>query len=211
MTHIVLLGDSIFDNAPYVQTGDAVIYHLKRRIPNTWKTTLLAIDGAVTREVQEQIQQVPSDATHLFLSVGGNDALRQIDYLRQPAGSVAEVMLEFTRFSQDFAEDYRDTIASLLSHQLPTIVCTIYNPSFEQADQNTIASMALTFWNNVITQTAIIEGLPIIELRQIFTNPEDYANPIEPSSVGGAKLVEAIAAIVEDHDFTQTGTIVYGR
>ena len=183
MTHIVLLGDSIFDNAPYVQTGDAVIYHLKRRVPDTWKATLLAIDGAVTREVQEQIQELPPDVTHLFLSVGGNDALRQIDYLRQPAGSVAEVMLSFARLTQAFAEDYRDTIAS----------------------------MALTFWNDVITQTAIKNGLPIIDLRQIFTNPEDYANPIEPSSVGGAKLVEAIAAIVEGHDFTQSRAIVYGK
>jgi hypothetical protein len=75
MAHIVLLGDSIFDNAPYVQTGEAVIHHLKRRIPNTWQATLLAIDGAVTREVHEQLQQLPPDATHLFLSVGGNDAL----------------------------------------------------------------------------------------------------------------------------------------
>jgi hypothetical protein len=42
-------------------------------------------------------------------------------------------------------------------------------------------------------------------------HPEDYANPIEPSSVGGAKLAEAIATIVEGRDFRQSRAIVYGK
>jgi hypothetical protein len=112
-------------------------------------------------------------------------------------------MLEFAKFSQDFSAAYSAVIAGLLSHQLPTTVCTIYDPSFEQADQNTIAS------------TAITNGLSIIELRQIFTSPEDYANPIEPSSVGSAKLAEVITAIVQNNDFIDSEprtprTIVFG-
>lgn len=37
-------------------------------------------------------------------------------------------------------------------------------------------------------RTAIAHRLPVINLRAICTYPEDYANPVEPSSVGGAKI-----------------------
>lgn len=33
MTHIVLLGDSVFDNGPYVASGQEVIEMLRRRLP----------------------------------------------------------------------------------------------------------------------------------------------------------------------------------
>ena len=78
MTHIVLLGDSIFDNAPYVDVEEDVIHYLKRKIPLGWKATLLAIDGSITTDLHAQVQKLPKDSTHLFLSVGGNDALRNI-------------------------------------------------------------------------------------------------------------------------------------
>jgi hypothetical protein len=211
MTHIVLLGDSIFDNAPYVNAGEDVIHHLKRKIPATWKATLLAIDGSITRDVSKQVQRLPIDTTHHFLSVGGNDALGKINYLYQQAESVAEVMIQFDKLAKIFSNDYSNALNRLLNKQLPTIVCTIYNPNYEQADKNTIASTALTIWNDVIAQSAITNGLPLIELRQIFTDPSDYANPIEPSGIGADKLSDCILEIVQNHDFKQSRTIVYGR
>jgi len=211
MTHIVLLGDSIFDNAPYVNSGEDVIHHLRRKIPSTWKATLLAIDGSIATDVNEQVQKLPIDTTHLFLSVGGNDALRNISYLYQQAQSVAEVTIEFANLTKIFSKDYSNALNGLLKKQLPTSVCTIYNPNYEQDNQNTIATSGLTFWNDVITQTAIANGLPIIELRQIFTNPSYYANPIEPSGIGADKLSDQILEILQNHDFTQSRTIVYGR
>lgn len=41
--HLVLLGDSIFDNAIYVSDGLPVITHLRQHIPSGWQATLLAI------------------------------------------------------------------------------------------------------------------------------------------------------------------------
>jgi hypothetical protein len=34
--------------------------------------------------------------------------------------------------------------------------------------------------------------LDVIDLRRICTRPEDYANPIEPSDIGGKKIASAI-------------------
>ena len=47
MKHIVLLGDSIFDNAAYVNGGPEVIEQLRSILPQDWQATLLAIDGNV--------------------------------------------------------------------------------------------------------------------------------------------------------------------
>ena len=43
MGHVVLLGDSIFDNALYVPGGPAVIDQLRRELPAGWSATLLAV------------------------------------------------------------------------------------------------------------------------------------------------------------------------
>lgn len=74
MRHIVLLGDSIFDNAAYVRGGLDVITHLRGQIPDGWKASLRAVDGSVVGDVQRQLE-LPDDATHLVISAGGNDAL----------------------------------------------------------------------------------------------------------------------------------------
>jgi len=56
---------------------------------------------------------------------------------------------------------------------------------------------------------ALEKGLPVIELRAVCARPEDYANPIEPSSVGGEKIARAIVRLVTEHDFASGRTAVY--
>src|SRR4051794_29926554 len=63
--HVVLLGDSIFDNKSYVGHGPAVIDQVRSQFPGGWKATLLAVDGAVARGVVSQAARLPADATHL--------------------------------------------------------------------------------------------------------------------------------------------------
>jgi len=46
--------------------------------------------------------------------------------------------------------------------------------------------------NDIIFSTAATYKVDVLELRNIFTNPEDYANPIEPSHKGGEKLATGI-------------------
>src|SRR3954468_2790312 len=73
--HVVLLGDSIFDNKSYVGAGPAVIDQLRRELPSGWQATLLAVDGRTASEVAHQLRGLPRDASHLVVSAGGNDAL----------------------------------------------------------------------------------------------------------------------------------------
>ena len=81
MTHIALLGDSIFDNAPYTEGGPAVIDHLRAILPSGHSADLLAVDGAIIQDVGTQLQRLNPHHTHLVLSIGGNDALQNAGIL----------------------------------------------------------------------------------------------------------------------------------
>src|SRR3954454_20510157 len=90
--HVVLVGDSIFDNAAYVGSGPAVIDQVNSELPSQWKATLLAVDGATTASILHQLSKLTSDKSHIVISVGGNDALSHKDVLDGKADSVAEVL-----------------------------------------------------------------------------------------------------------------------
>jgi hypothetical protein len=82
-----------------------------------------------------------------------------------------------------FAADYQAMLDSVLAAGLPTALCTIYDtPS--TAPEQPIIRTALSVFNDVITRAAFAHGLALIDLRLIYSEDEDYANPIEPSAGG---------------------------
>jgi len=92
MGHVVLLGDSIFDNARYVPDRPPVIDQLRQSLPRGWTASLLAVDGQITDDVANQLKELPLDATHLFVSAGGNDALGESTILGEAASTVEKAL-----------------------------------------------------------------------------------------------------------------------
>ncbi len=127
MSHVILLGDSIFDNERYVPGGPAVIEHLRKSLPGGWQATLLAVDGAVVSGVLQQLAGLPADATHLVVSAGGNDALAGSMVLHEAACSVAEGLSRLADLHEEFQRDYREMLAQVLGRSRPTAVCTVYD------------------------------------------------------------------------------------
>ncbi len=202
MSHVVLLGDSIFDNQSYVQPGEPdVIRQLRARLPADWQATLLAVDGSVTADIHRQLARLPADATHLVISVGGNDALGTLDVLSSEATSVAHALAQLAAIQDRFEPSYRAMLDAVLAHNLPTAVCTIYNGNFPDPAYQRIATFGVISWDDTILRCAVERGLPVIELRLVCSDAEDYANPIEPSARGGDKIAATIAALVTTHDF----------
>jgi hypothetical protein len=196
MPHVVLLGDSIFDNAAYVAGGPDVVTHLRGELPDGWQATLSAIDGATTQDMPIQYGHIPPDATHLVLSIGGNDALMNVDILDRRASSAGEALWMLADIRDAFAARYNAVLRELLGHGLPLTVCTIYEGNFPDTRMQRLAGTALTVFNDAILRHAIRAGLSVIELRLVCSDPADYANPIEPSVQGGAKIARAIARAV---------------
>ncbi len=209
VAHIVLLGDSVFDNAPYVDRGDEVIAELRRRLPPGWEATLLARDGAVLSGVAEQAGRVPAGATHLVVSAGGNDALGQTGVFGERVGTVAEALVRLAAVRREFERRYRAMLDAVLPLGLPTVVATIYDVRFPDPAYREVAVTALALLNDIITREAARRGLPVLDLRVLFDEDADFANPIEPSAQGSRKLAQNILHIVEHHDFEAAGARVY--
>ncbi|MDJ0570789.1 MAG: hypothetical protein QNJ53_17340 [Pleurocapsa sp. MO_192.B19] len=64
-------------------------------------------------------------------------------------------------------------------------------------------------FNDVIIRQAFQSGIPLIDLRLTCNETQDYANAIEPSSVGGEKIVNAIMNVVLEHNFQKPYTQVF--
>jgi hypothetical protein len=107
MNHIVLLGDSIFDNAAYVAGGPDVTRQVRDILPSGWRASLNARDGAVIADVTQQLQILPKDASHLVLSIGGNDALGDAGLLDQKVGSMAEALELIANVRERFVQHTR--------------------------------------------------------------------------------------------------------
>jgi hypothetical protein len=195
--HVILLGDSIFDNAAYVAGASDVVRQVRQRLPSWSKATLAAVDGGTIGDVRRQLRRVPADATHLVLSVGGNDALGSSDFLSAPARSTAEALSGLADIGDEFERSYLAMLTDVLAHELPTAICTVYYPRFPDAALQKVAVAGLSVFNDCIIRAAFAHGLPLLDLRLICTEEEDYANPIEPSARGGAKIARTIAEFVE--------------
>jgi hypothetical protein len=89
-------------------------------------------------------------------------------------------------------------VSACLSQNLRLVVCTIYHGNFEDEVFRRRAVVALTLFNDAILRTALDNRLVVVDLRMICHERADYANPIEPSSIGGAKIARAIVHAVTD-------------
>ena len=209
MPHVVLLGDSIFDNAAYVGHGHSVIEKLRRHLAPDWQATLLAIDGDVTGEVHAQTRKLPLDASHLIVSCGGNDALGQLGLLQEPTTSIIAALNRLAGVLEAFGSDYRAMLDHVKTLNNNVMVCTIYD-SIPHFDRGMLKGLAL--FNDVILREAISAGVPVIDLRLICTERGDYAgiSPIEPSENGGEKIAGVIAGLLAPHGFAKTGCGIHG-
>lgn len=198
--HIVLLGDSIFDNAKYVPDGLPVIEHLRQIIPPNWQATLVAVDGDETPDVFGQTKRIPETATHLIVSVGGNDAIGYLPMFADRVNTIGEALLHLGKMRNTFCEQYRQMLRHVMNFNLPVAVCTIHTSI---PDLGVGEKTALALFNEVILQEAFMANVPVIDLRLICNEDVDYSevSPIEPSHAGGQKIAQAIYSLLRTHDF----------
>jgi len=206
---VVLLGDSILDNRAYTGGGPDVVTQLQAALPPGWRAVLAALDGSTTEDVPRQLSDLPEDAAVLVLSVGGNDLLMHSDVLDQPAAGSAQVLARLGGLADTFEVDYRAMLRHVLAPGLPVVLCTIYNGNLPDPAMARNAAAAMAVFDDRILRVALDKGLPVVELRALCSRPEDYANPIEPSSIGGEKIARAIARVVAEHDFASRRTTIY--
>jgi hypothetical protein len=212
MAHVVLLGDSIFDNGAYVPAGTQVVAHLRSRLGTGHHVSLGAQDGSVLADMKAQVRRIPAlpqKPTHLMISCGGNDVLGLVGAMQTPVASVLEAAELLAAWQAGFRHDYRAMLDLVSACGIPFAVSTIYDqvPGLSAGLRG-----ALSQFNDVIVREAVMRGIPVLDLRLICSTPGDYAasSPIEPSSEGGRKIAAGIAGLLLAHDFSATRTVVFG-
>jgi lysophospholipase L1-like esterase len=206
--HVILAGDSIFDNAIYVPGEPCVTDQLRAMVGDSSSVSMVAVDGDYVSDVWRQVRSFPQGATHILVSAGGNDALRHAHKLGNDYLTSADLFKEWADIQADFRRDYRQMLEAVLALQLHTAVCTVYDavPLI-----GAVEVTALSLFNDVITTEAIGHGIPVIDLRRVCADPWDYSSisPIEPSSKGGEKIATAIKRMLEQHDSSTRRTVIY--
>jgi hypothetical protein len=198
--HIVLAGDSIFDNDIYVMGEPGVLEQMRRSLPPAWSADRVAVDGHCIRDVAGQLSRLPRGATDLIVSVGGNDALKHA-HLLDVARSLEQIESLARGPVISFAAEYSALLDRLQALGLRCAVCTIYTAiPFSQPAWRLLAPVAIGFFNAAIMGQADRRGMPVLRLDQVCNEPDDFAavSPIEPSAKGGQKIVDHILAFLGD-------------
>lgn len=255
--NVCLVGDSVLDNALYVRGRPCVAQQLLHRLNGGTLTdrprhlvSLVAIDGDVMRGVmQTQVGRIPRGTTHVVLSVGGNDCLREFAALRQRKNPfvLARALLDF---SARFREEYADTVDALADaitalgdrgerdwgeevaeteipssdssrlggqnnlplggQEVSVSLCTVYLPQFLSRFERTLAAIGLRAVNDAIRKEAALRKYSLIDCWELFDQPHDFANPIEPGVPGGDKIVTAIEQVLFD-EAQHVSHVAYSR
>ena len=130
MAYVSLLGDSIIDNKVYVQPHElSVKEHLEEQSEYMFKQ--LAVDGHTTSDVLSfQLDKLPKLSTHKVLSIGGNDLLGQIYFLKNKEEfTVKEVMEQAVCKLAPIKNRYRTIVQNLSQQDSKILLCTVYELS----------------------------------------------------------------------------------
>lgn len=194
--HVSLLGDSIIDNKVYVGEGElSVTEHLQHNSPSYF--TMIAVDGDTTEEVLDnQLDNLKEPVSHIVLSIGGNDLLQNLHLLQDETSGMKFALEKCSELISEIQENYIKILEHLSQYGAKVLLCTVYEGDLESdlllAEYNKAGQVMLKMHNDTVYYLASKFEVDVLELRNIFTNKEDYANPIEPSHIGGEKLAKAI-------------------
>ena len=194
--HVSLLGDSIIDNKVYVGEGElSVTEHLQHNSPSYF--TMIAVDGDTTEEVLDnQLDNLKEPVSHIVLSIGGNDLLQNLHLLQDETSGMKFALEKCSELINEIQENYIKILEHLSQYDAKVLLCTVYEGDLESdlllAEYDKAGQVMLKMHNDTVYYLASKFEVDVLELRNIFTNKEDYANPIEPSHIGGEKLAKAI-------------------
>jgi len=192
---LCIYGDSIIENSSYVADAEPdVTAQIKELLPDL-EVKSYAVDGARCDDIINQIRNFPPHADDLILLTGGgNDAMDTAWILEDDTErTFPEVLKLLVNIKELFRKKYQPIANALQGRRV--LAATIYDPNLDDPINEGLLKPAiglLTAYNDVIQQEANSRGFSVLELRNLFTDATDFANPIEPSMKGGAKIAQAV-------------------
>ena len=180
---VLLIGDSMLKNDTYVDKG----YSVSDQLRQYTKVDIVARDGAKVQDISQQLlayqPSSSSPAPTVVISIGGNNILEEIPYYNEEDIS-------------SLFDEYKNTIIHI-KNTLPTesrniILCNIYYPPsymYRKYDKT------ITTWNKRLDQFASKHKFKILNVATAMNAEEDFTHEIEPSRIGGGKIVETLKGL----------------
>ena len=172
--NLILMGDSVFRNDNYVDTGHSIKDIFNKDLKNV---IVVAQDNAVINDIKYQFKKIPKSMnnsnTKLIVSIGGNDLL---NYYK--SNDVTDKKYIDTLF-----QNYQSNIEYLITNSKYEIVlCNIYYPKAESFKRY---HKIISIWNEKVKNFSSKSNLELIELDKIVDQKHYFTNDIEPSFRGG--------------------------
>ena len=181
----LLLGDSIIKNNTYVKNGKGIDDMLSEKING--KSYCYAKNNSTIVDIYSQLDSISDDlnkkSTTIFLSVGGNDILRIY--------SNSEINVKNVKALDPIFISYKKLIKSIQTkmNESKIVLIDIYYPTNIKYTQY---RPILQEWNKMLTDFTYTNNLQLINISNILIDPLDFTLNIEPSEIGGEKIVDNI-------------------
>ena len=182
--NIILMGDSIFKNDPYVEKGESVGDLLQDKQGNS---IVVAEDGAVIDDLDYQFSKIPNNLdnknTKIIVSVGGNDILER--YALSDISKTDYVDRIFSKYKGKI-DELRD------SCHCEFILCNIYYPKSKEYKRyyNLIEK-----WNDKLERYAKKNKLKVLNIDDTVNKKNHFTNDIEPSAKGSKIITNNILSL----------------
>jgi len=195
---ILLVGDSVFDNVPYVDDGKDTVTTLRRELSSIATVDSVAVDGYTTIEVLFQlIDGALKDKPKydfIFLSIGGNDLLVNQDVYLDPSIGPESKMDFLNKVTERFRAIYK-ALKEMSGH---VYWLEIYTPHFDSnmfdEDYICIAKLAI---QDVNRRFKLGVGPKYkLSTSSIVNKPEDFTQVIEPSAAGSEKIAKELKRVI---------------
>jgi hypothetical protein len=181
---VILLGDSILKNNIYVSHENSIEQQLKQ---HRSEVICEAQDGAIISDVYYQMEQMPDslnkNSVKIYISVGGNDIINYFIYSNVESSNFYKL--------HDIFIKYRILIENLKSKfkECKIVLIDLYYPV-----SNTYKEYypLIKDWNDKLKNYANSNNLQLVEISKEISSPEDFINDIEPSIIGGEKIVNLL-------------------
>lgn len=181
---IILMGDSIFDNQLYVDK--CVVDYIQEKSKD--QIICLAKDNSTIQDtIQEQFpllnRQNNNSNTYIFVSVGGNDILQKIVFSFQDSLDTQQL--------DHIISHYENLVDELIikMNESHIILLTLYYPHASYYRQ---FYSEIDKWNLHVKKIAKKYHCRVLDLSTFMNESEDFSHSIEPSDIGGEKIVDKI-------------------
>ena len=179
MDTIVLIGDSVLNNANYVSPGFTVYDLIKSRHENV---QIYAADNSAIKDVIKQIENMPNKFntknTYIFVSAGGNDILNLSIHQDE---DTAKVLFDMYLL-----------LIKVIKQKFPNANIVALNIYYPPNPYYKIFYSTVELWNNLLKKNRSQQGYSLIDINKMLISEDDFTHDIEPSDIGGEKIANAI-------------------